>query len=213
MALLKIKARSKIYITWGSSNIYYIRSIDSIKDILITYTSALGQTYTAGQVLYTEGTISTVGYLKVTSTNNVTLSGSGNFNISVENYSSASQGNRAITFNIDESAVTLNLFYNSNPIASDIIVETANRTPYIFSTSDFITNYTDFDSNSLAQVQINGDLTGFTLGGTTLVSGTWIPISYVTSSQLIYTTNDTSEYYEKDVTWKAKDSQGNISIT
>ena len=212
MALLKIRAKAKILISWGSSNLSFIRSINTTKDTSISYSSAVGQSYSAGQILYSVGQQGAVGYTAVRSRDNITLNGSGVMYLSVEHYPSSTEGNKQIVFNIDEAPATINMYYNSQPNTSDVIVETNNRTKYTFTVSDFTSHYSDFDNDAISEIQINGDVTGFFIAGTPLVSGQWINISDVQSGNLYYEPQDRSDYYEKDVTWKAKDINGNISV-
>lgn len=209
MSILKIKIKGKVFITFGSASLSFQREVSDTKYTSISYNNATGQSLNAGQVLYSTGTSGNVGYLSVKSKDTIVLSGSGNLPLSVDHYPSAEQGNRTVEFFYDSSVVSLNLVYNSNPNTSDVIVETDNRTPYTFKVADFTGHYTDYDSDAISQIALFGNVSGFTVSGVPYVSGTYIPITDVT--QLIYTPLDQNDPYEKDVTWKAKDSNGNIS--
>lgn len=211
MALLKIKIKAKVLITWGNANLTFIRSTNATKDTSITYSNAVGQTFTAGQILYTSGTQGQPGFIRVTSKDNTTLNGSGVFNISVEHYPTSNEGNKTINYNIDEAPTSISLTYNSLPENNDVIVETNNRTDYIFKVTDFSTKYSDFDNDALGAIAVEGDVTGFKLNGSDYIAGTWVTVGNLSDDLFVYHPLDQSAYYEKDVTWKAKDAQGNVS--
>ncbi|MFX1667879.1 hypothetical protein JZ968_06810 [Riemerella anatipestifer] len=212
MALLKIKAKAKVMIVWGEANIIFTRSLYITKDLSIAYSGAVGQSFSARQLLYTQGNRDDDGYIAVRSKETTTLNGNGTLNITIEHRPSSTEGNKTLVFNVDESPMRINLYYNSQPNIRDVIVETNNRTTYTFTETDFTSQYTDYDNDPIAQVQINGDVTGYQFNGSPYVEGTWISISDIRNGALKYTPLNQSEAYEKDNTWKAKDSQGYISI-
>ena len=213
MALLKIKVNAKIDIVWGNANVAFIREINASKDFSITYNNATGQSFTAGQVLYSEGVSGQPGYLRITAKDNATLSGSGIFDLRITHYPTSTAGNKTITYNIDESPTELNITYNSIPNTGNIIVETNNRTPYVFKVNDFESAYSDYDNDDIASVAIFGNVTGFEFDGEAYIEGTYIDVTDIDDGLFVYHPLDQSEYYEKDVTWKAKDSEGNESRT
>lgn len=210
MALLRIKSKAAVIIEWGKVSLPFIRSQTDTKTASITFSNAVNKNFTAGEILYTEGTPATDGYFQVKSLNTVTLNGSGNFNIEVTHHPSATQFGQTKTFLVAGGLMSVNLSYNSLPVITDVIVETDNRTPYVFSLSDF--TFSDFDSDTLAEVLIEGSLTGFELDGVPY-TGTWISAVDIFNGKLVYHPLDQDAYYEKDNAWKAKDSFGNISVT
>ena len=212
MKQLKIKVLAKIFINFQAINITFLRGEQTNKEISLPYTNGRAFVLSAGQVLYTVGTLNQIGYLEIKVVNNTTLTSSGNLLLSITHYPSISEANKKITFNIADSAVNINFYYNSAPIINDIIVQTNNRTPYTFTTQDFLSNITDYDNDQIVEVSLIGDLTGYTLNNTAIVSNSWISMTDVALGKLVYTPLNQDTYYEKDIQYKAKDINGNISI-
>ena len=107
--------------------------------------------------------------------------------------------------------VNIDFYYNSAPTVNDIIVQTNNRTPYTFTTQDFLSNITDYDNDQIVEVSLIGDLTGYTLNNTAIVSNSWISMTDIALGKLVYTPLNQDTYYEKNIQYKAKDINGNIS--
>ena len=212
MKQLKIKILAKIFINFQAINITFLRGEQTSKEISVPYTNGGDFVLSAGQVLYTVGTLNQAGYLEIKVVNNTTLTSSGNLLLSITHYPSASEANKTVTFNIDGSAVNIGFYYNSAPITNDIIVQTNNRTPYTFTTQDFLANITDYDNDQIAEISLIGDLTGYTLDNNAVVSASWISMADVALGKLVYTPLNQDAYYEKDIQYKAKDINGNISI-
>lgn len=212
MALLKIRVKAKVLISWGNASLAFIRNTNTIKDTSLSYSGAVNSSFSAGQVLYAQGSPGQVGYIQISSKESTTLNGSGLFRITVEHYPTETEGNKTITFNIDESPANLHLTYNSLPNIQDVIVETPNRTMYVFQASDFDSKYSDYDNDALTEIQINGDVSGIQLDGEPIQSGQWIAMGDVNAGNLWYVPENRSDMYEKNLTWKAKDQHGNISI-
>ena len=212
MRQLKIKILAKVFINFQSINITFLREQQSSKEISVPYTNGGNFVLSAGQVLYSVGTLNQVGYLEIKVVNNTTLTSSGNLLLSITHYPSISEANKTITFNIDGSAVNIAFYYNSAPTTNDIIVQTNNRTPYTFTTQDFLSNITDYDNDQIVEVSLIGDLTGYTLNNTVIVSNSWISMTDIALGKLVYTPLNQDTYYEKDIQYKAKDINGNISI-
>lgn len=210
MSILQVRIKGKTFIAFGSTSLSFIRSVNETKDTAITYSNGTGQTMTAGQVLYSQGNEGTPGYLAVKSKEDITLRGSGGVPLTVTSYPSDTQGNKTVSFNFDGSAININLTYNSNPVTVDVIVETDSRVPYVFKAADFTTKYSDYDNDGISEIALFGDVTGFSYNGIPYVAGTYINIANVTL--LVYTPLDQDAPYEKNVTWKAKDVNGNISV-
>lgn len=212
MKQLKIKILAKVFINFQSINITFLREQQSSKEISVPYTNGGNFVLSAGQVLYSIGTLNQIGYLEVKVVNNTTLTSSGNLLLSITHYPSVSEANKTVTFNIDNSAVNISFYYNSPPIINDIIVQTNNRTPYTFTTQDFLSNITDYDNDQIVEVSLIGDLTGYTLNNTAIVSNSWISMTDIALGKLVYTPLNQDTYYEKNIQYKAKDINGNISI-
>ena len=212
MRQLKIKILAKVFINFQSINITFLREQQSSKEVSVPYTNGGNFVLSAGQVLYTIGTLNQIGYLEIKVVNNTTLTSSGNLLLSITHYPSISEANKKITFNIADSAVNINFYYNSAPIINDIIVQTNNRTPYTFTTQDFLANIADYDNDQIVEVSLIGDLTGYTLDNNAVVSNSWISMADIALDKLVYTPLNQDAYYEKDIQYKAKDINGNISI-
>ena len=212
MKQLKIKILAKIFINFQGINSTFLRGEQTTKEINLPYTNGGNFVLSAGQVLYSVGTVNQVGYLVVKVVNNTTLTSSGNLLLSITHYPSVSEANKLITFNINNSGVNINFYYNSAPIINDIIVQTNNRTPYIFTAQDFLSNITDYDNDQISEISLIGDLTGYTLNNIAVVSTSWISMADIALGKLVYTPLNQDTYYEKDIQYKAKDINGNISI-
>ena len=212
MKQLKIKILAKIFINFQAINITFLRGKQVSKEVSVPYTNGGNFVLSAGQVLYTNGTLNQAGYLEIKVVNNTTLTSSGNLLLSITHYPSVSEANKTINFNIDNSAVNIDFYYNSAPTTNDIIVQTNNRTPYTFTTQDFLANISDYDNDQISEVSLIGDLTGYTLNNIPVVSNSWISMVDIALSKLVYTPLNQDAYYEKDIQYKAKDINGNISI-
>ena len=212
MKQLKIKVLAKIFINFQAINITFLRGEQTNKEISLPYTNGGNLVLSAGQVLYTVGTLNQVGYLEIKVVNNTTLTSSGNLLLSITHYPSVSEANKTITFNIEGSAVNIGFYYNSAPTINDIIVQTNNRIPYIFTSQDFLANITDYDNDQITEVSLIGDLTGYSLDNNSILSGSWVTMVDIALGKLKYTPLNQDTYYEKDIQYKAKDINGNISI-
>ena len=212
MKQLKIKILAKIFINFQAINITFLRGEQTNKEISVPYTNGGNFVLSAGQVLYTIGTLNQIGYLEIKVVNNTTLTSSGNLLLSITHYPSISEANKTITFNINNSVVNIAFYYNSAPTINDIIVQTNNRTPYTFTTQDFLSNITDYDNDQIVEVSLIGDLTGYSLDNNSILSGSWVTMADIALGKLKYTPLTQDAYYEKDIQYKAKDINGNISI-
>ena len=212
MKQLKIKVLAKIFINFQAINITFLRGEQTNKEISVPYTNGGNLVLSAGQVLYTVGTLNQVGYLEAKVVNNTTLTSSGSLLLSITHYPSVSEANKTINFNVDGSVVNINFYYNSAPTTNDIIVQTNNRTSYTFTTQDFLSNITDYDNDQIVEVSLIGDLTGYSLDNNSILSGSWITMADIALGKLKYTPLNQDAYYEKDIQYKAKDINGNISI-
>ncbi|MDR6548544.1 hypothetical protein J2810_004634 [Chryseobacterium rhizosphaerae] len=211
MALLRVRIKGKVLIVWGTLRLNFIRNQNNIVDSSISFSSGTGQTFTADQVLFTIGTAGTAGFFQVRSKDNVTLSGTGVFPIRVEHFPTSTAVPYTQNYTIDGSATSIFADYNSKPQINSVIVETDYNVPYTFQGTDFTSQFTDYDSDSLYDLRINGDVTGYTYDAVAYVAGTWIPLSHVESGRLQYVPTGQTDSYEKDNTWDGRDSNGNIS--
>lgn len=211
MPLLKIKVLGKNRIIWGTSRLHYIRSVNAVEDTTISFQNGTGQVFSAGQVFFTTGTNGAPGFLQVRSKNSATLNGNGILSLVVEHFPTSSATDYQQAFEIDSEPTALTLTYNSRPVATDIVVETPNNTTYVFKKSDFTDHYSDADNNTLYEVQINGDVTGYIYNDVAYVEGTWIPITSIDLGRLVYIPTNQSAYYEKDNSYLVRDSSGTIS--
>lgn len=210
MALLKLIIAGKILLVFDTGNITFIRNENSTKEVSINYSNGTGQILNAGQQLYSIGIAGNSGYLEITSKSTVTLSGSGVIVFNVTHFPTSTEANKSLSFIYDSSTVNLNLTYNSNPITTDIIIQIDNRIVRSFTPQDFTSAYSDYDNDAISQVAIFGDVTGYKYNGDQYIAGTYFAVS--NSTLLNYTPLDQNSGYEFNNTWKAKDSQGNISI-
>lgn len=211
MGILRFRISAKQSIEFSKVYTQFIRNSTTTNTISIPYTNASGQSLTFGQILYTYLTPGNNGYIQIKSNSNQILSGSGTLNVEMTHMVSSTQANQTITFNYDSSPISIDVSYNSKPVAQDIIKDLNNRSIYIFLNTDFTNAYSDFDSDSLSEVSITGDITGYELNGSAYVEGQWIPMSTVSSGNLRYVSLSQDTYYEKNNVWKAKDINGNIS--
>lgn len=210
MAILRIKVAAKILLTFSQVYLDFVRGTSATKTYIVSFSSGTGQTLTAGQVLYSTGTQGQSGYLAVRSTDNKTLSGSGTLSVTVEHYPTTTEGNKTVTVTYDQAQLIVNLAYNSIPETTDIIIDINNRTTKTFALSDFSGHYIDYDNDQLSEIALFGDVTGYKYDGADYISGQWITEANI--GLLTYVPLDQNAYYEKDIAWKAKDVNGNISI-
>lgn len=209
MALIKIRVAGVIAIVFTEVYANFIREKNETKTVSLSYTNGSGQTLVAGQELYSVGTVGTLGYFSVKAKNNTTINGSGSFDIDITSYANATEPDGAINFNYDASPIKINIDYRSVPDIENFIVEVPNRAVKTFTLADFEGHFSDFDGDSLSEVMIEGDVSGYSFNGVPYVAGTWITMADI--GLLTYTPTDTDSHYEKDNNWKAKDSSGYIS--
>ena len=209
MALIKIRVSGFVAIVFTELYTNFIREVNETKTLSLSYTNGTGQTLSAGQQLYSIGTTGTLGYLSVKVKNNTTIIGSGSFDIDVTSYANSTQPDGSTTFTYATSPIVINIDYSSKPNVVDFIVDIPNRAVRTFTLADFESNFIDFDGDTLAEVMIQGDVTGYHFNTLPYIAETWIPMSDI--GLLTYVPEDTDVSYEKDNNWKAKDSAGYIS--
>lgn len=211
MGILKLRNAGKQLIKFGNGFAEFIRGVNTIKNIDIVYSNGTGQNIASNYVLYTNLSPGDDGYIQIKSTNNITLIGSGLFNLTITHKPSLTQLDQDINFSFNGSPITITLDYNSKPLGNDIIIDINNRALYIFLISDFINQYSDFDNDALSEVAIFGNVSGYEFQGVIYNEGDWIPRSVIEANDFKYLTLDQNSYYEKDNTYKVKDVNGNIS--
>lgn len=211
MAVIKIRAAGIIPIVFTDMYLSFMRGESSTKTSTVNYSNGSGQNIEAGETLYSEGTIGTEGYLSIKSTNAVTLSGAGSILITATAFPTTTKADGDVTFTYSASPVVIHIDYTSLPVIEDLTVEIENRTPKTFTSDLFTDHFSDFDGDTLSELMIEGDVTGYKFNGVDYISGTWIAIQDI--GLLTYTPNDTNIIYEKINNWKGKDSDGQISNT
>lgn len=220
MANIIFNVAAKVFIQFPPTNIILIREIQNDISSNISYTQGLGQSLTAGQVLYTVGTAGQPGYLQITAAGNTVISGSGSFAVNISSVPTSTVADGSITFQIDQSNVIINIDYQSRPVVDDINKSIANRAEYIFQASDFDNpEFTDYDGQTVAtEIMIGTDMQiasgsvipNYLYNGNQYVAGTWIAIANI--SNLKYVGADQNNAYNQSDKWRAKDSEGNISL-
>ena len=215
MANINFTVDAKIFINFAPMSTLLIREQNNVKNVTLNYSSGTGQQMTAGQVLYLSGIVGQVGYIEVKVDTATTIIGTGFIPLIVSSYPNTGQTNQTVTFDFDESPITLDLQYNSIPLTSNVNLTLLNRTNHDFIATDFTDEFTGFDGNTLSEVRVDGstinyeyDING-TNNYTSYISGTWIPINNVT--RLRFVSPDDNDSYDQSNPWFAKDSQGNIS--
>ena len=212
MGILKFKIAAAEEIVFGSPFLEFLRGKTSSNNLDVNYSNGIGQTLANNEILYTNLTPVDDGYIQVKSTSNYTLSNSGIITLEVTHKVSVDQADQNVSFSVLGSNLTLQLVYQSKPVAGDITLDVANRTDYIFQLQDFQDQYSDFDNDAMSHVAIFGDVTGYYLNNIAYNAGDWISISDIDNGLFKYVPLDQNAYYEKDNTWKARDINGNESV-
>ena len=219
MANIIFNVAAKIFIQFNPVNISMIREQTNNQTVSVTYSQGTGQTLTAGQVLYTTGTVGQPGYVLITSSGNTTILGTGSFNVDITAIPTSTVVDGSITFQIDQSNVVINVDYNSLPETSDIYNNIDNRNEYVFVTTDFTDAYSDFDPDAIVEVKADTNITNYWYNSGTVAtplwinySGQWLTMTQIGEGRLKYIGADQNAAYLDTTPWYAKDSQGNISL-
>ena len=210
MAYITFRYGAVIPLVFTAVNSYFIRNTSNTKDVLIPYTNGSGQVLTAGQVLYTTGTVGTEGYLQVESKINQTLTWFGDLQAVVYHYPISTQANYVLNFNFEGAPISIGMYYNSAPVTGDVILEKENRAVHTFQLSDFV--FSDYDGDLITEIAVFGDVAGYEYNDDPYIAGTWMPVGNIDNDALKYNPLDQDAYYEKSNTYKVKDSEGNISV-
>ena len=212
MKELKIKVLGKTKISFTNATLSFIREEQTTKELTISYQNGTGQSLTANQILFTQGTNNQIGFLQIKVLNNSVLNGNGTFTISVTNYPTSSEVNAAKSIIIDGSVLNISFYYNSRPVTNDIEISVLNRTVKVIDATVFLNNFTDYDGDSISEIAFYGDVSNIKVDGVSYVEGTYISLSLFSSNKVTYTPNDTDNAYEVSLTYKIKDTAGNTSI-
>lgn len=212
MKELKIKVLGKTKISFTNATLSFIREEQTTKELTISYQNGTGQSLTANQILFTQGTNNQIGFLQIKVLNNSVLNGKGTFTISVTNYPTNSEVNAAKSITIDGSVLSISFYYNSRPVTNDIEISVFNKTVKVIDATVFLNNFTDYDGDSISEIAFYGDVSNIKVDGVSYVEGTYISLSLFSSNKVTYTPNDTDNAYEVSLTYKIKDTAGNTSI-
>lgn len=204
-----INVAAKVFLVFNTPTVALIRSVPNSVPSTIGFINGTGQNMANGHVLVNQGTVGQPGYLKVMTTAQTTLSGTGVIPVIVESVPTASQANQTVSYTFDGSTGNINLTYNSNPATQDVIVDLDNRDIHTFTTQEFLTKYTDFDGDTMTEMRATGNVSNYLFNGVPYVSGTWIPVNNI--DHLSYTGANQNAAYQQITPWSAKDAQGNIS--
>jgi hypothetical protein len=204
-----INVAAKVFLVFNTPTVSLKREVSNTKTSAITYSNGSGQIIPNGHIFVNQGTVGQPGYLKISTTSQVTLMGSGSIPIQVESLPTATQADQTVPFLYDGSNGGVNLTYNSNPVTEDVIVDIPNRGSHTFTTAEFLAKYTDFDGDVMTEIMAQGNVTNYLFNGVPYTSGTWIPVNDI--DLLTYTGADQNTAYQQSTPWFAKDAQGNIS--
>lgn len=215
---ININVAAKVFINFTPVNISFIREEANSKPITISYSAGLGQTLASGTIV-NSGTVGQPNFTQLTFPTGATFTGSGTVNAIISATPGATVPDQTVTFQIDGSNFEVNIDYNSRPTMSDINLSIAFTQERPFTLTDFTStgqgNYQDFDSDALAEVMVEGNLTDYFYpnAATPLTAGTWIPVANIIAGQLIFKgASSQTSGYNKSNPYKVKDSQGNESI-
>lgn len=218
IAYININIAAKVYISFVPQTVGLIREELNTKNVTISYSAGTGQTLPTGTVL-NFGTSGQPNFTQLTFTTGATFNGSGTVSAVLTATPGATVADQPATFTIDGSTLTINLDYNSKPTVEDIDIDILFAGTKTFTVDDFTNpaqgNYEDFDGDALAEVMVEGNLTGYFYPNpsTGLSANTWIPIANITAGQLTFTgSNAETAGYNISNPYRVKDSQGNISV-
>ena len=215
MANIIITVAAKIFIDFLPTSLTLIRDENNSENITVDYNNGTGQVLTAGQELYVSGTPGQPGYIQILVQTPTIIDGSGTIELVVNSYPTSTVPDEQLVFQYDQSNITLNIDYNSRPENSDVNITLVNRGTHEFTTAEFVNQFTDYDVDTLSEIQINGVTTGYEydLNNTNnyipLVSGTWIPVNNI--ANIRYIALNQNPMYVNTNNYKVKDTNGLIS--
>jgi hypothetical protein len=100
---------------------------------------------------------------------------------------------------------------NQNPTVTDVPFSIQNRATYTFTLNDFVSKYTDPQSDPLSTIKLTGNVFGYTLNGSPYTVDTEVTASQLATGALKYTGNNIDTMYNYTTPYQAKDSAGNWS--
>ena len=212
MANINIYVGERQFINFSPVSAALLRGSNNLKNVDLSYSNAIGQIMTAGQILYSNGTPGTSGYLEVRSSSTNILTGSGTVPIEIESYPSSSQTNQTVQGVFDSSIINVNLTYNSRPMVSNNGFTIDNRTTKNFIIDDFSSKFIGYDGNTLAEISITGNVNNYFYDANgnnnyqPYISGSWISVNNI--HKLKFVAPDQNNYYVQTGGWSAKDSVG-----
>lgn len=210
---LIINVKAKDFMTLLPTTVKFVREVNVTKEIIVSYEGGTDQQLNANAVLYTQGTEGSLDYIKVINKDNFTANGNGSFPILVSTYPNAFQINKTINIDIFSSAnpLALSFIYNSIPVTNNVILEAENRVPRVILAEDILVGVTDFDGDSITDVMLYGNVSGFLFNGNPYVAGTPISVAELNNELLTTIPLDQNDAYTMTCQYKVKDSAGNIS--
>ena len=132
----------------------YIREQDNVREYQLYYQNGSGQNIEQDSVLFTYSTNGSSFVVKANESK--ALSGNGFILISVVAIPNATESNGNImSFTLHNASVSITISYDSLPITEDIYVKVNDDTrSYVFSESDFVNKYYDYDGDPLTRIII-----------------------------------------------------------
>lgn len=211
MKKLRFVVLGKNYTSFDSTNITFLRNVQSTKSLSIPYNNGNGYIVADGAVLYTQGTSGQEGHFKVIASGTQTINGTGSLNVLITHYPSATQANQSKSFVIDGSTVLINILYNSKPVNNDLDIEVNNREHKVITMAMFDGYWSDYDSDGLSAITIYNSNTNLQYNGSTYTPGTPIPVVDIQAGKLKYIGNDTDAAYNDNFSYTVTDTHGNVS--
>lgn len=131
----------------------YIRSEENVRDYSVVYSNASGQSYNAGDTLFSLESAGSV--INVYSMDTVTINGNGELRVLIKYTPSASENRgNIVQFMSHGSLMEFALVYNTKPETFDITKNVNAESVYVFSMSDFTSHYYDYDGDAMIGVEI-----------------------------------------------------------
>lgn len=218
MADIIIQVAAKIFISFSPISVNMIREQANSIPATLNYTLGTGQVIAPNTTLTFTGGGQTVNLNFPTGG---TINGTGSIDVIVISTPTATAVDAPATFTFDGSIITVNIDYNSNPVASDINISMDNRTTHDFTISEVELSYFDYDADMLASIRIdndtNGNVTGYEFNIGTVGSPNYQP--YVANTPIVradipklrYVALNQNPAYTKANPWYATDIHGNES--
>lgn len=111
----------------------------------------------------------------------------------------------------------INLLYNLVVIVPDVLgslgnidITRNNRQDYTFLAADFTSKFTDPDGDGIATVMLYGNVSNIRLNGVLYIADTEVPLADIQLGKLTFTAPAKDAYSSIDISYKIKDTKGNI---